>query len=68
MDEVERVTGTVFVETDALLSTTSDDDDARETFINERGLTKTRAETVVMDSKRHDVGHGITYVFSVDAA
>lgn len=67
MDEVERVTGTVFVETDAMLSTATDDDEARQAFIDEHKLTKARAETVTLDSKRHDVGYGITYTFSADA-
>lgn len=67
MDEVERVTGVVFVESDAFLANPTDIDEAREAFIENNKLTKAQAETVTLDDTRHDVGHGFTYTFSADA-
>lgn len=67
MTEKEPITGEVFVPTPAFTSSTLDDDEARETFIEDHKLTKAQIETVTMVSKQHDIGHGIRYVFMAEA-
>lgn len=65
-EEPTPVTGTVFIESDALTTEPTDDDLAKGAFIDDNKLTKAQQETVVMTGKQHVVGVGVTYTFTAE--
>lgn len=60
----DKVENTIMIRTRAMTATPTHDEDAKEQFLS---LYKgKKVENVALVSKVHDIGTGITYVFSAD--